>query len=136
MSFSKHYAELAAKHLSSPLAPSHGWPEATLAEAEARLGFRLPASVRAFYTTVGRHPELDLHPIVPPEELEVEERFLFFLHETQGVVSWGVKVEDVGRDDPEAWQRINMDPPEWHSEETTVSGLIQSMWEFFFPVEA
>ena len=104
--------------------------------APDRDGVRLPAAVRAFYTTVGRHPELDLHPIVPPEELEVEERFLFFLHENQGVVSWGVKVEDVGRDDPEAWQRINMEPPEWHSEETTVSGLIQSMWEFFFPAEA
>ncbi|MER6809848.1 hypothetical protein ABT299_11255 [Spirillospora sp. NPDC000708] len=85
-----------------PLGREDGTPEAELAEAEDRLGLRLPAAVREAYALLGRRPDLhsNLDTLLSPGELVVEHGALVFREENQGAALWGVMLGDLGRDDP------------------------------------
>ncbi|MFF0520570.1 hypothetical protein ACFYTC_17805 [Actinomadura nitritigenes] len=85
-----------------PLGREDGTPEAELAEAEDRLGLRLPAAVREAYALLGRRPDLhsNLDTLLSPGELAVEHGALVFREENQGAALWGVMLGDLGRDDP------------------------------------
>lgn len=127
------FLELAEAHLQEPLGAADGWPEAALAEAEARLGRGLPAALRAYYATMGRSPAVAYNELVPPGELEPADGYLVFMHENQGVVSWGIRIEDLDADDPEVFQRNNTPPAAWYSEEKTFLAFIESMLELLSP---
>lgn len=100
--------------------------------AETRLGRSLPAALRALYLRIGALEELCLvHNVVRrPDELSVEQGYLVFMDENQGVVSWGVPEDDRAAD-PDAWQRSNTEPVEWFSEEMTLTGLLRSMLDWY-----
>lgn len=72
--------------------PGHGCGADELRAVEAELGTRLPAPLRDFYATAGRHPTIldaDFH-VVPAGELRFEGDYLAFCAENQWVMSWGV----------------------------------------------
>ena len=95
-----------------------------LDDCEARLGFALPDRMRALYLTAGAAPELQVHnSLRMPETLQVEDGYLIFMEENQNVVDWGIRVPSADSD-PEVWQRVNADPPEYHSENKTFSAFI------------
>lgn len=56
-----------------PLEPSDGYTEAEIAESEARLGFRLPATLRDLYLLAGKHKNMfsSRGGVTAPHDLEV-----------------------------------------------------------------
>jgi hypothetical protein len=108
-----------------PLVARDGVPELRLRRAEQRLGIGLPAAMRDYYLVAGAASENREHNrLCTPEELLVEEGRLLFMEENQAVVDWGVPVRSRKRADPEVWQRVNGDEPEWYSEELPFSVFI------------
>ncbi|QKG23367.1 SMI1/KNR4 family protein [Actinomadura verrucosospora] len=79
-----------------------GTPDGELAEAEERLGLRLPAAVREAYALFGRRPDLhsNLDTLLSPGELAVEHGALVFREENQGAARWGVLRDDLAAADP------------------------------------
>ena len=55
------------------------------------------------------------------------EEHLWFMEENQVVVHWGLRIDQLDRIDPEVWQRLNRDPPEWHAEDRRFSDFIIAM---------
>ena len=87
-----------------PLAPGDGYPEPDLAAVERRLGVRLPPALREWYALGGRRADVwsrqdALHS---PDELYIrpDADALVFRSENQGCERWGIRVADLGRDDP------------------------------------
>ena len=62
-----------------------------------------------------------------PDGLAIEDGYLVFMEENQAVVNWGIREEDLSQPDPEVWQRVNSDPPEWYSENMPFSTFICKM---------
>jgi hypothetical protein len=67
-----------------------------VAEAEKRLNRELPDALKKIYIRTGRHPLHRAHNIlVSPSNLEIiNESYLVFYKENQGVSSWAVNVSD------------------------------------------
>ncbi|GAA2130000.1 hypothetical protein [Actinomadura napierensis] len=91
-----------AESWGTPLGADGGAPEAELAEAEERLGLRLPAAVCEAYTLLGRRPDLhsNLNTLLSPGELTVEHGAVIFRDENQGAARWGVLLDDLDQEDP------------------------------------
>jgi hypothetical protein len=94
----------AARYAGRRIGPGDGWDEEELRAAEARLGARLPAALRAAYALVGRRDELTRvqDRLVTPAWSAAEDpgRVLVFRMENQGVTRWGVPLEAVAEPDP------------------------------------
>jgi len=72
--------------------PRHGYPLRAIEAAEVRLGVNLPAPLREYYLSVGRHKINSAHNrLLPPDALEVSQGRLVFMEENQCVVFWGVR---------------------------------------------
>jgi hypothetical protein len=130
VSFEARYLALAEKFVGRRLGPADGVSERELASAERRLHVRLPASLRTFYRTAGRAPDLARahNVLLDPGEVKVEGQFLVFLNENQSVVSWGFRVADLASEDPVVWQRNNTPPVEWYSERKRLPRFLQAMF--------
>jgi uncharacterized protein (TIGR02996 family) len=90
-----------------PLDPGDGYTEGELREAEQRLGCGLPAALREWYSLAGRRADVwsvqDHLP--PPDQLRIDStgNTLIVRSENQGCEHWGIRVADLGRDDPPIW---------------------------------
>ena len=88
----------------TPLTVEDGTPETELAEAEARLGLRLPAAVREAYALFGRCTDLhsNMQHLLLPGALFVDDRkeALVFRTENQGAASWGILLAELDTEDP------------------------------------
>ena len=109
-----------------------GLSEKVVEKAEARLGMKLPSSLKCFYLAVGAVPELcSIHNVIfAPNDLDIEEGYLIFMDENQSVVSWGIKKGDLRKADPIIWQRNNTSD-EWYTEEKSLAGLLASMFDWY-----
>jgi hypothetical protein len=85
-----------------PWQPGDGYDEATLQEAEMRLGIRLPATLRTFYRAWGKRSDLadSAFFLLPPDRLVVRADTLLFWAENQESWYWGVPHEAMAEDDP------------------------------------
>jgi hypothetical protein len=117
--------------LARPLMPEDGLPEATVADAEARLGVRLPAVLRSYYRLAGRFDQFNLahNRLLRPDEWFVADGRLVFLEENQHVVFWGVEAGASPEDDPPVDQGPNDDgrPAEWSREHGRCSEFLLVM---------
>ena len=119
------YDALLTRVLGRALSAADAIAPARLDTAERRLGFPLPASMRDLYLSAGAAPEFQAHNALrTPETLDVEDGFLLFMEENQNVVDWGIRVPIDLESDPEVWQRVNGDQPEYYSEDTPFSVFI------------
>jgi hypothetical protein len=82
-----------------------GFSEDVIAEAEHRVGVRLPDALREWYRIAGKRDDLARlqNQLLLPPELYVDEGYLIFYSENQGVVRWGIAFEKVGEVDPVVW---------------------------------
>jgi hypothetical protein len=97
-------------------ASSHGYSSQSVERAEARLGIRLPAPLRDYYLTVGRHKINRAHNrLWPPEALEISQGRLVFMEENQQVVFWGVRSRSEAAD-PIVYQTTDLEDGEWVAE--------------------
>jgi hypothetical protein len=93
-----------------PLGEGDGYSEKEIAEAEARLGVRLPEALREWYGFAGKwYGELQDHNRqYPLESLTLSESGALAFHtENQGVCEWTIHSEDFGRDDPPVFDDVN-----------------------------
>jgi ankyrin repeat protein len=121
----------AVEKLFDPLTSEDGTPEEEIAEAENRLGFHLPQTLREFYLLAGRRDDLNQshHYLFNPEELSVEGDALIFYAENQGVVLWGIHVNDTGRNNPPVVVAVNDDVFEWEPDFEQLSDFL--LWMLY-----
>lgn len=102
-------------------------------DAEKNLGVRFPKALRSLYQYLGGADDLmRAHNVLRSlNEITVEDGFLLFMDENQSVVSWGISLNDCENPNPEIWQRINGENPEWHSEELTLLPFLESMFMWY-----
>ena len=117
--------------LARPLTPEDGEPEPSVAQAESRLGLRLPAVQRAYYRLAGRYDRFNRahNRLRRPGEWSVDGGKLVFLEENQWVVFWGVGVSKSPDDDPPVYQGtiIRGRPTEWDREHERCSEFLLVM---------
>jgi hypothetical protein len=117
--------------LARPLTPEDGEPEPSVAQAEARLGLRLPSVLRSYYLLAGRYDRFNRahNRLLRPEKWPVDGGKLVFLEENQWVLSWGVEASRSPDDDPPVYQGPNIRgrPTEWHLEHERCSEFLLVM---------
>jgi hypothetical protein len=111
--------------------PEDGEPEPSVAQAEARLGLRLPLVLRSYYRLAGRYDRFNRahNRLRRPGEWSVDGGKLVFLEENQCVVVWGVEASRSPEDDPSVYQGtiIRGQPTEWHLEHELCSEFLLVM---------
>jgi uncharacterized protein (TIGR02996 family) len=87
-----------------PLGPRDGYSEDELEAAERRLGFALPLALREWYALAGRRDDvwsIQDHLLAPHEvRVDPTSGLMMFRIENQNCEQWGIRSEDVARDDP------------------------------------
>ena len=89
-----------------PLEDGDGYSAAEIDAAEQRLGLKLPVALRECYGLAGKFLEafsVDPYAFTPLNELGFEEddrEILWLFAETQAIVSWGIRQQDLTQDDP------------------------------------
>jgi uncharacterized protein (TIGR02996 family) len=97
-----------------PLTAGDGCTEEEIAEAERRLGARLPAALREWHALAGRRKDvwsvqdhlLRLHQTLWFRQLHFDQRSdaLVIRSENQGCEHWGIRPADLDLDDPPIWE--------------------------------
>jgi uncharacterized protein (TIGR02996 family) len=91
------------------LKPRDGYSQKELDDAEARLGFRLPAALREWYQLAGRRFDvwcrtLGMYFMEPTAlGLVMCDLLVFRMDDFEGYVSWGIRINDLGQEDPPVW---------------------------------
>jgi hypothetical protein len=81
---------------------NHGFPESDIVALEKQLNIVLPAKLREYYLTLGKHEAINnsYNRLLQPAQIELSDEYLIFYEENQGVVNWGIKKEDLLQPDP------------------------------------
>ncbi|MFZ6640238.1 hypothetical protein ACO0LL_10885 [Undibacterium sp. TC4M20W] len=88
----------------------------------------LPLALTAYYLCAGNSPaNTAYNELLQPEDLYAEQEHLIFMHENQGVVDWGIRLQDLAQDDPIVWQRNN-DDEAWYAEDHHLSSFLMACW--------
>ena len=88
----------------------------------------LPLALLAYYHCAGNSTiNTAYNELLLPEDLYVEQEHLIFMHENQGVVDWGIRLQDLSQDDPLVWQRNN-DDQAWYAEDHQLSSFLMACW--------
>ncbi len=92
------------------------------------LTLRLPVALIAYYQFAGASPVNTVYnQLLLPEDLYLDQEHLIFMHENQGVVDWGIRLQDAAQADPLVWQRNN-DDGAWHAEDHHLSSFLMACW--------
>lgn len=125
---SRLYHEISEKFAKGKLSADDGFSEADIALAEKKLGFRLPESLRLYYSLAGKLTINTVYNrLLSPGEIKIEDGYLLFMEENQEVVTWGIPLTMRENLDPVVWQRDNTSM-EWHTESLPFSLF---MFEYF-----
>ena len=86
----------------------NGISENEILNCERRLGIKFPKALRKYYQELGKHFKLNQshNNLISLEKLEVYDNYLVFLIENQGVVHWGIKIEDIDNFNPKVYKKI------------------------------
>lgn len=109
-------------------APNEGMAEEDLLQNEARLGIKLPSTLRAFYTHLGN---LDLfmsgyHRFTKPKDWQVYDDKLVFLAEHQAVVYWAVDLNN-GTTVYQTQVPSLASEVDWHREDLELESFLEAM---------
>ncbi len=104
-----------AAHHATPIVAGDGFGEEDLLAAEARLGFTLPASLRAVYALLGRRDDLTRNQdrLLTPDEITLDDdgQVLVFRVENQSVALWGIPLPALTEKDPPVVVRLESPAP-------------------------
>jgi len=101
-----------------------GFAESAILELEKRLDIVLPAKLREYYLTLGKHEAINYsyNRLLQPGDIDFsQDEYLIFYEENQGVVNWGIKKEDLLTPSPPVYGNYSSDErnPYWHLEYPT-----------------
>jgi hypothetical protein len=125
------YLEM-AQRLFPRLQKRDGNTESEVKAAEARLGFALPAELRAMVRLAGRRR--DLHGahdrLVPLKNMVFVNGALVFYEQAERLAAWGILEADLAQADPPVVTASNEPPFSWCADHDTVSGFFftQLLW--------
>jgi hypothetical protein len=128
-SFWAEYEDFAARLL-RPLEPRDALPESEIAQAEGRLGLRLPRVLREYYLRAGAFDEINKahNDLLRPSELFTASGALVFYEESHAAAWWGVRLDQITADDPPVYEAIPPEPVEWYFEQERLSGFLKTMF--------
>jgi hypothetical protein len=110
-----------------------GNSESELKAAEKRLGFSLPAELRAMYRLAGRRR--DLHGahdrLALPGNLMTVNKALVFYEASDRTAAWAIRRSDVALDDPPVVTAHNEPPFAWSTDHDSVSAFFftELLWQ-------
>ena len=115
-----------------PLTEGDSLPPRVLAEAEERLGVRVPAALREYYLIAGRERRFNTchNRLLPPSDWRIDKKRPIFMEENQSVAWWGVSVRSPGSADPPVSQGINDRPITWRPEHRQCSVFLAVMLHY------
>jgi hypothetical protein len=127
-SFKDYYREL-FQTFGYPLSDRTALSSEVLAEAEARLGVRVPAALRDYYFVAGceRRFNLCCHRLLPPSEWAIDKQRLVFMEENQSVCYWGVSIRNSDSDDPPVSEGVADETTTWHPAHRKCSVFLAAM---------
>ncbi len=90
--------------------------EADISATEERLNLTLSPALREWYLPAGHRQDFigNNDHLLALEDLKIYDDVLIFCFENQGVVAWGVRVEDLELDDPPVLVTDHDTEPPWH----------------------
>ena len=137
MDHTASFNAFAKKYLDRSLCKNDSVSVKEISKAEKRLGKKLPLALREYYRVAGNAEDLNTihNHLYSIDNLEVDGDYLVFMDENQSVVSWGIRIEDLGKENPTVWQRNNTPPVEWFSEEKSFVAFMESMLEWYCNAE-
>ena len=85
-----------------PICPSHGYSEESIRAAEERLKVSLPAALVEWCALAGRRADVwsTQDRFLSPDDLRLDDQKLVFYVENQGVVRWGLSLDNLDNEDP------------------------------------
>ncbi len=96
---------------------------------------QIPSALKEFYLALAKHPSNRVYNTwFAPVEMELRRGFLWFMDENQSCWQWGIKEEDISKDNPEVWQLREYDNFDFFSEEKTLTDFL--MFHFYHNVIA
>jgi hypothetical protein len=107
-----------------------GFSSSEIDKLEKQLGIVLPAKLREYYLTLGKHQAINYSHnrlLQPGGEIDFsQDDYLIFYEENQAVVSWGIKKEDLLNPNPPVYGNYSSDElnPDWHLEFPTDGCLL------------
>jgi hypothetical protein len=119
-----------------PLNSNHGATPGSVKETETRLGRTLPAAFREWHTLAGRHHRLisaNRDHLVTLEQLSIEDGFLIFLRENQGVWELAIAERDLQNNDPPVIY-LEPDTPESKNQLNSSFSLFSFQWALYSAV--
>lgn len=114
--------ETAEKILGRKLEASEGVDIQSLEVAEKKLNVKFPQTLKDFYLNVGRISLFTdaFEFFAKPKQIYIKSNKLVFLEENQAVLSWGIDLEDLGKDVVPVYHSPNIGDPEgeviWYAE--------------------
>lgn len=119
--------EIAEKIIGRSLKVIDGINAATIAEAEGKLGVRIPEVLKEFYLLVGNMEIFmsSFDRFFQPNDMYFEHDALVFVEENQAVCCWGIKKNELSQENPIIYQFNDPDNPEWYSEEIGLVDFLQ-----------
>ncbi len=104
------------------LTPADGFSSGCLNEAEARLKIRIPIALREWYLLAGNRRDIwsGQDEFLSPKQLEVDELLIIYV-ENQAVVQWGIRLSDLGQEDPPVFVSDDEVENAWHLENESVT---------------
>lgn len=128
--FSKSYQILIKRIWPTSVLPQ-GWSKHDIEAAERRLGFRLPAVLRTFYTKFGHLESINkaLHVLLDPQKLHLRSQYLVFYEMHQSTGWWGLAGYEV-LGDPKVY--VCYEPhekrPHWYLQHDRLSDFFVTMF--------
>jgi len=115
-----------------PAGETFGYSEEEIINLEIDLGVRLPGKLRDYYLHLGKNESInDSHNRLLKPDGEVgysKDGYLLFYEENQGVVSWGIKKDELQLDSPPVWGNYGSEEiSDWHRETNTVEDFFLLM---------
>ncbi|SOD15112.1 hypothetical protein [Pedobacter xixiisoli] len=115
-----------------PEEANFGFSADEIAALEKSLGLALPVALKHYYLNLGKNESINTsHNQLLKPATEVgfsEDRYLMIFEENQGVVSWGIKEEDLAQENPPVWGNYGTEEePDWYVEASTTENFFLLM---------
>lgn len=98
-----------------------GFTATAISNLEKRIHITLPLELKHYYLTLGTNENINYSHnrlLTPEKEIDFsQDRYLMIYEENQEVILWGIKEEDLSRNNPPVWGNYGTNEnPDWYLE--------------------